>query len=70
MNELLDNNGTYAHNASFMGIFVTYPAVLISSPTVPGAYMAYAPHSFFTRWEMQPQNKRFISSLKYILSAN
>lgn len=70
MDELLADNGTYAHNASFTGIFVTYPAKLISSPTVPGAYMAYAPHSFFAHWEMQPELKRFISPLKYILSAN
>lgn len=70
MDELLEQNGTYAHNANFTGIFVTYPAKLMMSRSVPGAYMAYAPNSFFVRWEMQPQMSRFISPLLYILSAN
>jgi hypothetical protein len=70
MDELLANNGTYAHNANFAGIFVTFPIIPIRSATNPGAFMAYAPHTFFTNWEMQPEMNRFIGPLKYILSAN
>ena len=83
MDELLANNGTYAHNASFIGIFVTQPARItkfiipqLQMLYVPlGEVFAYVPNNFhdqFYHWEFQERNDkaRFISSLRYILSAN
>ena len=75
----------YVHNAQFNGIFVTQPArvtptifqglEMLYVPLPEHQLFAYCPNSFhgmFYHWEFQEGGgkARFISPLRFILSAN
>jgi hypothetical protein len=79
----VDYDGIYDHDAVFNGIFVTQPARItkfiipnFDAVYVPlGEVFAYAPayfHDLFYHWQFQEGNgsARFISPLRYLLSAN
>lgn len=79
----VDYNGIYEHDAIFNSIIVTQPA-RITKFIIPQLQMLYVPlgevfayvpnnfHDCFYHWEFQEGNgsARFISPLRYILSAN
>jgi hypothetical protein len=80
-----EQNGIYTHDAGFNGIFVTHPA-RITKDIFPNLEMLYLPlpekecfafcpnafHNVFYCWQWQEGGgkARFISPLRYILSAN
>ena len=88
----MEQGSTYAHNASFTGIFVIQPARITAKiiPNLQALYIplgrriglgidgnvfAYCPnayHDWFYHYEWQEGggSARFISPLRYILSAN
>ncbi len=81
----LEQNSTYNHAACFTGISVIQPAritkdiipslVALYVPLPEHEYFAYCPNNFhdmFYHWEFQEEEgkARFISPLRYILSAN